>query len=128
VNNFFKKPLAERTSDDYLRLGMINPELAEMAQKQWDSKSEAEQGVAFRDATQIHAALTNLLSGETAPEIVDQIFASRVEATRGDPGLNRMWVDARELAKTNPEGAEAIVGSRIAVLPGGKDYFAAMKT
>jgi hypothetical protein len=128
VNNFFNKPLAERTSDDYLRLGMINPELAEMAQKQWDSKSEAEQGVAFRDATQIHAALTNLLSGETAPEIVDQIFASRVEATRGDPVLNRMWVDARELAKTNPEGAEAIVGSRIAVLPGGKDYFATMKT
>jgi hypothetical protein len=43
VNNFFKKPLAERTSDDYLQLGMINPQLAEMAQKQWDSKSEAEQ-------------------------------------------------------------------------------------
>jgi hypothetical protein len=128
VNNFFKKPLAERTSDDYLQLGMINPQLAEMAQKQWDSKSEAEQGVAFRDATQIHTALRNLLSNETPPEIVDQIFASRVEATRGDPGLNKMWVDARELAKTNPEGAEAIVGTRIAQLPGGKDYFAAMKT
>jgi hypothetical protein len=39
-----------------------------------------------------------------------------------------MWVDARELAKTNPEGAEAIVGTRIAQLPGGKDYFDAMKT
>jgi hypothetical protein len=128
VNNFFKKPLAERTSDDYLQLGMINPQLAEMAQKQWDSKSEAEKSVAFRDATQIHTALTNLLSNETPPEIVDQIFASRVEATRGDPGLNRMWVDARELAKTNPEGAEAIVGTRIAQLPGGKDYFAAIKT
>jgi hypothetical protein len=128
VNNFFKKPLDERTPDDYLQLGMINPQLAEMAQKQWDSKSEAEQGVAFRDATQIHTALRNSLSGETDPEIVDQIFARRVEATRGDPGLNKMWVDARELARTNPEGAEAIVGTRIAQLPGGKDYFAAMKT
>jgi hypothetical protein len=128
VNNFFKKPLDQRTSDDYLQLGMINPQLAEMAQKQWDSKSEAEQGVAFRDATQIHTALRNSLSGETDPEIVDQIFARRVEATRGDPGLNQMWVDARELARTNPEGAEAIVGTRIAQLPGGKDYFAAIKT
>jgi hypothetical protein len=128
VNDFFKKPLADRTGEDYLRLGMINPQLAEMAQKQWDSKSEAEQGVAFRDATQIHTALRNSLSGETDPEIVDQIFASRVEATRGDPGLNKMWVDARELARTNPEGAEAIVGTRIAQLPGGKDYLAAMKT
>jgi hypothetical protein len=128
VNNFFNKPLDQRTSDDYLQLGRINPQLAEMAQKQWDSKSEAEQGVAFRDATQIHTALRNSLSGETDPEIVDQIFASRVEATRGDPGLNKMWVDARELAKTNPEGAEAIVGTRIAQLPGGKDYFAAIKT
>ena len=128
VNNFFNKPLDQRTSDDYLQLGMINPQLAEMAQKQWDSKSEAEQGVAFMDATQIHTALRNSLSGETDPEIVDQIFARRVEATRGDPGLNKMWVDARELARTNPEGAEAIVGTRIAQLPGGKDYFAAMKT
>jgi hypothetical protein len=127
VNNFFNKPLDHRTSDDYLQLAMINPQLAEMAQKQWDSKSEAEQGVAFRDATQIHTALRNSLSGETDPEIVDQIFARRVEATRGDPGLNKMWVDARELARTNPEGAEAIVGTRIVQLPGGKDYFAAIK-
>ena len=128
VNNFFNTPLDQRTPDDYLLLGSINPQLAEMAQKQWDSKSEAEQGVAFRDATQIHTALRNSLLGETDPEIVDQIFARRVEATRGDPGLNKMWVDARELAKTNPERAEAIVGTRIAQLPGGKDYFDAMKT
>ena len=128
VNNFFNTPLDQRTPDDYLLLGSINPQLAEMAQKQWDSKSEAEQGVAFRDATQIHTALRNSLLGETDPEIVDQIFARRVEATRGDPGLNKMWVDARELAKTNPERAEAIVGTRIAQLPGGNDYFAAMKT
>jgi hypothetical protein len=67
------------------------------------------------------------LSGETDPEIVDQIFARRVEATRGDPGLNKMWVDAREIAKTDPEGAEAMVGTRIAQLPGGKEYFATMK-
>ena len=91
VNNFFNTPLDQRTPDDYLILGGINPQLAEMAQKQWDSKSEAEQGVAFRDATQIHTALRNSLLGETDPEIVDQIFARRVEATRGDPGLNKMW-------------------------------------
>ena len=127
VNNFFNTPLDQRTPDDYLILGGINPQLAEMAQKQWDSKSEAEQGVAFRDATQIHTALRNSLLGETDPEIVDQIFARRVEATRGDPGLNKMWVDAREFAKTNPERAEAIVGTRIAQLPGGKDYFEAIK-
>jgi hypothetical protein len=127
VNNFFNTPLDQRTPDDYLILGGINPQLAEMAQKQWDSKSEAEQGVAFRDATQIHTALRNSLLGETDLEIVDQIFARRVEATRGDPGLNKMWVDAREFAKTNPERAEAIVGTRIAQLPGGKDYFEAIK-
>ena len=128
VETFFAKPLAERTSEDYLRLGMINPQIAEMAQSQWDSMSEDRQQVAFRDATQIHTAIRNSLSGETDPEIVDQIFASRVEATRGDPGLNKMWVDARELAKLDPEGAEAMVGTRIAQLPGGKDYFATMKT
>ena len=128
VESFFAKPLAERTSEDYLRLGMINPQIAEMAQSQWDSMSEDRQQVAFRDATQIHTAIRNSLSGETDPEIVDQIFASRVEATRGDPGLNKMWVDARELAKLDPEGAEAMVGTRIAQLPGGKDYFATMKT
>ena len=128
VETFFAKPLAERTSEDYLRLGMINPQIAEMAQSQWDSMSEDRQQVAFNDATQIHTALRNFLSGETDPEIVDQIFASRVEATRGDPGLNKMWVDARELAKLDPEGAEAMVGTRIAQLPGGKDYFATMKT
>ena len=127
VNNFFKKPLADRTGEDYLRLGMINPQLAEMAQSQWDVMSEEKQQVAFRDATQIHTALRNSLLGETDPEIVDQIFARRVEATRGDPGLNKMWVDAREFAKTNPERAEAIVGTRIVQLPGGKDYFAAIK-
>ena len=128
VESFFAKPLAERTSEDYLRLGMINPQIAEMAQSQWDSMSEDRQQVAFNDATQIHTALRNFLSGETDPEIVDQIFSRRVEATRGDPGLNKMWVDAREIAKTDPEGAEAMVGTRIAQLPGGKDYFATMKT
>ena len=127
VESFFAKPLAERTSEDYLRLGMINPQIAEMAQSQWDSMSEERQQVAFNDATQIHTALRNFLSGETDPEIVDQIFARRVEATRGDPGLNKMWVDAREIAKTDPEGAEAMVGTRIAQLPGGKEYFATMK-
>jgi hypothetical protein len=128
VESFFAKPLAERTSEDYLRLGMINPQIAELAQSQFDALSAERQQVAFRDATQIHTALRNSLAGETDPEIVDQIFASRVEATRNDPGLNKMWVDARELAKLDPEGAEAMVGTRIATLPGGKDYFATMKT
>jgi hypothetical protein len=128
VESFFKKPLEQRTSEDYLRLGMINPQIAELAQSQFDALSAERQQVAFRDATQIHTALRNFLAGETDPEIVDQIFASRVEATRNDPGLNKMWVDARELAKLDPEGAEAMVGTRIATLPGGKDYFATMKT
>jgi hypothetical protein len=128
VESFFEKPLEQRTSEDYLRLGMINPQIAELAQSQFDALSAERQQVAFRDATQIHTALRNSLAGETDPEIVDQIFASRVEATRNDPGLNKMWVDARELAKLDPEGAEAMVGTRIATLPGGKDYFATMKT
>ena len=128
VESFFEKPLEQRTSEDYLRLGMINPQIAELAQSQFDALSAERQQVAFRDATQIHTALRNFLAGETDPEIVDQIFASRVEATRNDPGLNKMWVDARELAKLDPEGAEAMVGTRIATLPGGKDYFATMKT
>ena len=128
VESFFEKPLEQRTSEDYLRLGMINPQIAELAQSQFDALSAERQQVAFRDATQIHTALRNFLAGETDPEIVDQIFASRVEATKNDPGLNKMWVDARELAKLDPEGAEAMVGTRIATLPGGKDYFATMKT
>jgi hypothetical protein len=128
VESFFEKPLEQRTSEDYLRLGMINPQIAELAQSQFDALSAERQQVAFRDATQIHTALRNFLAGETDPEIVDQIFASRVEATRNDTGLNKMWVDARELAKLDPEGAEAMVGTRIATLPGGKDYFATMKT
>jgi hypothetical protein len=128
VEAFFAKPIQQRTQEDYLRLGMMNPQIAELAQSQFDALSEERQQSAFRDATQIHTALRNTILGETDPEIVDQIMARRVEATRGDPGLNKMWSDARELARTNPEGAELMVGTRIAQLPGGKDYFATMKT
>lgn len=128
VDGFFAKPIGERTQEDYLRLGMFNPKLAELAQSQWDNMSEERQQVAFRDATQIHTALINTIVGETDPEIVDQIFASRVEATKGDPGLNKIWTDAREIARTDPEAAEAMVGTRIAQLPGGKDYFSTMES
>ena len=126
VDGFFAKPIGERTQEDYLILGRFNPQLAELAQSQWDNLSEERQQVAFRDATQIHTALINTLVGETDPEIVDQIFARRVEGTTGDPGLHKMWIDARELARTDPEAAEAMVGTRIAQLPGGKDYFLTM--
>ena len=126
VDGFFAKPISERTQEDYLILGRFSPQLAELAQSQWDNMSEERQQVAFRDATQIHTALINTLVGETDPEIVDQIFARRVEGTKGDPGLHKMWTDARELARTDPEAAEAMVGTRIAQLPMGKDYFLTM--
>ena len=60
--------------------------------------------------------------------MVDEIIARRVDATKGNPALNKMWSDAREIARTDPEAAEAMVGARIATLPGGKEYFDAMKT
>ena len=57
-----------------------------------------------------------------------KFWTEGVQATKGNPGLNKMWSDARELARTDPEGAELMVATRIATLPGGKDYFATMKT
>jgi hypothetical protein len=52
-----------------------------------------------------------VLAGETDFEILDQILDRRVQATKGNPGLNKMWSDARELARTNPEGAELMVAT-----------------
>lgn len=128
VNEYFETPADQRTYDQALRIGMYNPQFAELAQKQFDALSEQQQQSAFTDATQIHSALRNVLAGETDFEILDQILDRRIQATKGNPGLNKMWSDAREIARTNPEGAELMVATRIAALPGGKDYFATMKT
>jgi len=128
VNEYLEKPAGLRTYDQALRIGMYNPQFAELAQKQFDALSEQQQQSAFTDATQIHTALQNVLTGETDFEILDQILDRRVQATKGNPGLNKMWSDARELARTDPDAAELMVASRIATLPGGKDYFATMKT
>jgi hypothetical protein len=127
VNEYFETPADQRTYDQALRIGMYNPQFAELAQKQFDALSEQQQQSAFTDATQIHSALLNVLAGETDFEILDQILDRRVQATKGNPGLNKMWSDARELARTDPDAAELMVASRIATLPGGKDYFATMK-
>ena len=128
VEGFFAINIEDRTQDQYLRLGMINPQIAQLAQQQFDSLSERQQQNSFLDATQIHTALRGSLLGETDFEMVDQIFARRLDATKGNPALNKMWSDAREIARTDPEAAEAMVGSRISTLPGGKEYFDAMKT
>lgn len=128
IEAMFAIPVQDRTQDQYLRLGMINPQIAELAQQQFDALSEQQQQNAFLDATQIHTALRGSLLGETDFEMVDQIIARRVDATKGNPALNKMWSDAREIARTDPEAAEAMVGARIATLPGGKEYFDAMKT
>ena len=128
VNEYLETPAGQRTYDQALRIGMYNPQFAELAQKQFDALSEQQQQSAFTDATQIHSALLNVLAGETDFEILDQILDTRVQATKGNPGLNKMWSDARELARTDPDAAELMVASRIATLPGGKDYFATMKT
>jgi len=128
VNEYLETPAGQRTYDQALRIGMYNPQFAELAQKQFDALSEQQQQSAFTDATQIHTALQNVLTGETDFEILDQILDRRVQATKGNPGLNKMWSDARELARTDPDAAELMVASRIATLPGGKDYFATMKT
>lgn len=128
VNEYFETPADQRTYDQALRIGMYNPQFAELAQKQFDALSEQQQQSAFTDATQIHTALQNVLTGETDFEILDQILDRRVQATKNNPGLNKMWSDARELARTDPDAAELMVASRIATLPGGKDYFATMKT
>ena len=128
IEAMFAIPVQDRTQDQYLRLGMINPQIAELAQQQFDSLSEQQQQNSFLDATQIHTALRGSLLGETDFEMVDQIFARRLDATKGNPALNKMWSDARKIARTDPEAAEAMVGARIATLPGGKEYFDAMKT
>ena len=128
IEVFFEVPVQDRTQDQYLRLGMINPQIAELAQQQFDALSEQQQQNSFLDATQIHTALRGSLLGETDFEMVDQIFARRLDATKGNPALNKMWSDARKIARTDPEAAEAMVGARIATLPGGKEYFDAMKT
>ena len=128
VNEYLETPAGQRTYDQALRIGMYNPQFAELAQKQFDALSQQQQQSAFTDATQIHSALLNVLAGETDFEILDQILDTRVQATKGNPGLNKMWSDARELARTDPDAAELMVASRIATLPGGKDYFATMKT
>jgi len=128
VNEYLETPAGQRTYDQALRIGMYNPQFAELAQKQFDALSEQQQQSAFTDATQIHTALQNVLTGETDFEILDQILDRRVQATKNNPGLNKMWVDARELARTDPDAAEMMVAARIATLPGGKDYFATMKT
>ena len=128
VNEYFETPADQRTYDQALRIGMYNPQFAELAQKQFDALSEQQQQSAFTDATQIHTSLKNVLTGETDFEILDQILDRRVQATKNNPGLNKMWVDARELARTDPDAAEMMVAARIATLPGGKDYFATMKT
>jgi len=125
---YFETPADQRSYDQILQISMYNKPFADMAQKSFDMLSEQQQQSAFTDATQIHSALRNVLAGETDFEILDQILDRRIQATKGNPGLNKMWSDAREIARTNPEGAELMVATRIAALPGGKDYFATMKT
>jgi len=125
---YFETPADQRSYDQVLQISMYNKPFADMAQKSFDMLSEQQQQSAFTDATQIHSALRNVLAGETDFEILDQILDRRIQATKGNPGLNKMWSDAREIARTNPEGAELMVATRIAALPGGKDYFATMKT
>ena len=125
---YFETPADQRSYDQVLQISMYNKPFADMAQKSFDILSEQQQQSAFTDATQIHSALRNVLAGETDFEILDQILDRRIQATKGNPGLNKMWSDAREIARTNPEGAELMVATRIAALPGGKDYFATMKT
>lgn len=126
IEAMFAVPPEERTMEQYLRLGMINPQIAQLAQQQFDSMSEQQQGNALLDATQIHTALRGNLRGEIDFEMVDEIIARRVDATKGNVGLNKMWSDAREIARTDPEGAEAMVLSRIVALPGGKEYYETM--
>lgn len=126
IEVFFEVPVQDRTQDQYLRLGMINPQIAELAQQQFDSLSEQQQANAFLDATQAYSALNNVINGSSGPEVLDQYFDRRVEATKGNVGLNKMWLHARELARTNPEAAEIMVGARIAALPGGKEFFETM--
>jgi len=126
IEAMFAVPPEERTMEQYLRLGMINPQIAQLAQQQFDSMSEQQQGNALLDATQIHTALRGRLRGEIDFEMVDEIIARRVDATKGNVGLNKMWSDAREIARTDPEGAEAMVLSRIVALPGGKEYYETM--
>ena len=128
VMEYFETPADQRSYDQILQISMYNKPFADMAQKSFDMLSEQQQQSAFTDATQIHSALRNVLAGETDFEILDQILDRRIQATKGNPGLNKMWSDAREIARTNPEGAELMVATRIAALPGGKDYFATMKT
>ena len=128
VMKYFETPADQRSYDQILQISMYNKPFADMAQKSFDMLSEQQQQSAFTDATQIHSALRNVLAGETDFEILDQILDRRIQATKGNPGLNKMWSDAREIARTNPEGAELMVATRIAALPGGKDYFATMKT
>jgi hypothetical protein len=127
VNEYFETPADQRSYDQILQISMYNKPFADMAQKSFDMLSEQQQQSAFTDATQIHSALRNVLAGETDFEILDQILDRRIQATKGNPGLNKMWSDAREIARTNPEGAELMVATRIAALPGGKEYFATMK-
>ena len=124
---YFETPADQRSYDQILQISMYNKPFADMAQKSFDMLSEQQQQSAFTDATQIHSALRNVLAGETDFEILDQILDRRIQATKGNPGLNKMWSDAREIARTNPEGAELMVATRIAALPGGKEYFATMK-
>lgn len=127
VMKYFETPVDQRSFDQILQISMYNKPFADMAQQSFDMLSEQQQQSAFTDATQIHSALLNVLAGETDFEILDQILDRRIQATKGNPGLNKMWSDAREMARTNTEGAELMVATRIAALPGGKEYFATMK-
>ena len=126
VTSYLETPREERTHDQLLQIARYDPQIAQLAQQQFDSLSEQQQANAFLDATQAYSALNNVINGSSGPEVLDQYFDRRVEATKGNVGLNKMWLDARELARTNPEAAEIMVGARIAALPGGKEFFETM--
>ena len=99
---YFETPADQRSYDQgFYGLVCITRQFAEYGTKiNLICISEQQQQSAFTDATQIHSALRNVLAGETDFEILDQILDRRIQATKGNPGLNKMWSDARELART----------------------------
>jgi hypothetical protein len=106
------------TAQDYSRATLAVPGMEKQLKQSWDMHSAEQQRSALDEISKVHAALA---SGN--PDIAIGILKSRSEALKNSNGDSQQIQAADNMAeviKAHPDFARAMVGMRLASIPGGE--------
>ena len=119
ITDLMSKPNA--TAEDYARATIAVPGLREQFKQSWEMHNADQQQNSLTEMGQVYAALSN-----GKPDIAASILSKRAQALKNAGGDARQIKAAEDMAQTieaAPDFARAMVGMRLASIPGADKLF-----